>query len=111
MPYMQNQKPYRFEERKNKIQDGMLLLGTAFHMVGWLAGWPDGRMAYSDNNATQPSWGLGLVELGNIMSLLESKKVVVTWLCCVRIFLSNISESGILCVFYSGTTGSFIGIV
>ena len=27
---------------------------------GWLDGWSD-----SDNNATQPGWGLGLTELGN----------------------------------------------
>ena len=24
----------------------------------------DGWLGYSDNNATQPSWGLGLAELG-----------------------------------------------
>ena len=28
----------------------------------------EGRMAYSENNATEPSWGLGLAELGKMCS-------------------------------------------
>ena len=36
-----------------------LALAWKLYFSGWLDGWSD-----SDNNATQPGWGLGLAELG-----------------------------------------------
>ena len=41
----------------------------------------DGWLGYSDNNATQPSWGLGLAELGKIENINIFENLNLTHLC------------------------------